>query len=303
MIWDWVSATGTLTGMRERAPTNRLKGLRAIMAPAALLAVVVTAPAGPVMAKDRIVRVHHGDTVYALSRRYRVAVRDIIRVNRLKKPYHLLIGQRVRIPARIHVVKRGESVIEIGKTYGIAPERIIATNKLKRPDRLAVGQRLKLPTRVVRPAGRPSPAKASRRVVALRKRGRTKVPALSGRGFTWPVRGRVVVGYGRRRGGWRNDGINIAARKGAPVRAAENGVVAYAGKGLATMGQLVLLRHAGGWVTAYAHNQRVLVRRGQTVRRGQLIAQVGQSGAVPSPQLHFEIRKGDTPVNPLARLR
>lgn len=242
--------------MRERAPTNRFMGLRAGAALAAALVVMLTLPAGPVAAKDRIVRVERGETVYALSRRYGVAVRGIIRLNRLKKPYHLLVGQRVRLPGR-----------------------------------------------TVRPAGNPAPVKASRRIAALHKESEPRMPALSGRGFAWPVHGRIVVGFGPRKGGWRSDGINIAARKGAPVRAAENGVVAYAGKGLATMGQLVLVRHADGWVTAYAHNDRVLVRRGDTVRRGQTIAQVGQTGTVTIPQLHFEIRKGDTPVNPLARLR
>ena len=107
--------------------------------------------------------------------------------------------------------------------------------------------------------------------------------------------------YGPRKDGQHNDGINILAPRGAPVRAAENGVVVYAGEELRGFGQLLLVKHSGGWVTAYAHNQALLVGRGQTVKRGQTIARVGSSGNVASPQLHFEIRKGTRALDP-ARL-
>ncbi|RMF13288.1 MAG: M23 family metallopeptidase, partial [Alphaproteobacteria bacterium] len=102
--------------------------------------------------------------------------------------------------------------------------------------------------------------------------------------------------------GLRNDGVNIAAPAGAPVRAAQAGVVAYAGDGLEAFGRLILIRHAGGWVSAYAHNAALLVHRGQRVRRGQIIARVGASGFVDRPQLHFELRRGKTPVDPLRHL-
>jgi murein DD-endopeptidase MepM/ murein hydrolase activator NlpD len=120
--------------------------------------------------------------------------------------------------------------------------------------------------------------------------------------FRWPVRGRVVTNFGRQPGGGNSDGIAIAVPAGTPVKAAENGVVAYAGSELRGYGNLVLVRHDGDWVTAYAHNSEVLVRRGDQVRRGQTIARAGQSGSVSQPQLHFEIRRGSTPVNPADHL-
>ena len=123
-------------------------------------------------------------------------------------------------------------------------------------------------------------------------------PPRAGGKFLWPVRGRTIAGYGRKKDGLHNDGINIAAPRGAPVRAADNGVVAYLGNELRGFGNLILLKHAGGWVTAYAHNQDFLVKRGQTVTRGQPIARVGSSGNVATPQLHFEIRKGTRSVDP-----
>ena len=118
-------------------------------------------------------------------------------------------------------------------------------------------------------------------------------------GFRWPVRGRVIAGYGAKTNGKQNDGINLAVPEGTPVKAAEDGVVAYAGNELKGYGNLVLIRHSNGYVTAYAHASELLVKRGETIKRGQTIAKSGQSGEVASPQLHFEIRKGSTPVDPL----
>jgi murein DD-endopeptidase MepM/ murein hydrolase activator NlpD len=112
------------------------------------------------------------------------------------------------------------------------------------------------------------------------------------------VRGRVVSDFGPKEGGLHNDGLNLAAPRGSFVRAAENGVVAYAGNELAGFGNLLLVKHADGWTTAYAHNEALLVRRGELVKRGQPIARIGSTGNVAEPQLHFEIRRGKTPVNP-----
>lgn len=112
--------------------------------------------------------------------------------------------------------------------------------------------------------------------------------------FRWPARGRVIQSY--RKGG--HDGINIAVPEGTSVKAAESGVVAYAGSELKGYGNLVLIRHPNGYVSAYAHNGEINVKRGETVRRGQTIAKSGRTGNVASPQLHFELRKGSTPVDP-----
>jgi murein DD-endopeptidase MepM/ murein hydrolase activator NlpD len=116
--------------------------------------------------------------------------------------------------------------------------------------------------------------------------------------FRWPARGRVISGAGAMGNGQQNDGINLALPEGTPVHAAEDGVVAYAGSELKGYGNLVLIRHSNGFVTAYAHTSEILVKRGDQVRRGQVIAKSGQTGNVTSPQLHFEIRKGSAPVDP-----
>ena len=116
--------------------------------------------------------------------------------------------------------------------------------------------------------------------------------------FLWPVRGHVLENYGAGPDGTHNDGINIAAARGAPVQAADAGVVAYAGNELRGYGNLILIKHPNGWISAYAHCDLILVKTGQKVARGQVIARVGSTGNVSEPQLHFELRRGKHPVDP-----
>jgi murein DD-endopeptidase MepM/ murein hydrolase activator NlpD len=124
-------------------------------------------------------------------------------------------------------------------------------------------------------------------------------PQVAGPTFRWPVHGKIIAGFGPRPNGQQNDGINVAVPENTPVKAAEDGVVAYAGSELKGYGNLVLIRHSNGYVTAYAHAKELMVKRGDAIKRGQVIAKSGQSGEVGSPQLHFEIRKGSNPVDPL----
>jgi len=123
-------------------------------------------------------------------------------------------------------------------------------------------------------------------------------PARSGANFRRPAQGLIVSRFGKKLNGQRNDGINISVPRGTPVKAAENGVVVYAGDELTGLGNLILVRHADGWVSAYAHNARILVSRCDTVTRGQEIARAGVTGSVSKPQVHFELRKNARPVDP-----
>ena len=143
---------------------------------------------------------------------------------------------------------------------------------------------------VVTPAADPAPEPAP------------QAAAKSDLSFRWPVRGRVIQGFGPKTSGGQNDGINVAVPEGTPIKAAEDGVVAYAGSELKGYGNLVLVRHANGFVTAYAHASELNVKKGETVKRGQVIGKAGATGNVTSPQLHFEVRKGATPVDPTTYL-
>lgn len=252
-----------------------------------------------------------GDTVYALSRRHRVPVRAIIEANRLAPPYHLKAGQRVILPrGRQHMVRRGETFYGIARQYGVNPYDMARANGLRPPYGIRAGQTLVLSrdsaVKIQRQARRPAPTKT---VTIARTRTTppppaiARPPAVTGKGFIWPVRGRVISRFGAKAKGLRNDGINIASKRGAPVMAAENGVVVYAGNELRGFGNLLLIKHSGGWVTAYAHNENIIVKRGARVAKGQQIATVGSTGSVNKPQLHFEMRRGRIARNPLKYLR
>ena len=253
-----------------------------------------------------------GDNVYGLARRFGVPIRDLIAENRLSPPYRLTVGQRLRFPrARYHEVVAGDTIHGISRSYGVAARSLVTLNRIPPPYTITVGQRLKLPASVpvasvpdrttatrAAPGRPPVPGKKPRPSTASRPFAVPKPPPRSVGRFAWPLRGPVLSRFGPKPGGQHNDGINIAAAQGAPVRAAENGVVAYVGNELRGFGKLLLLRHAEGWMTAYAHNNALLVRLGETVKRGQLIARAGSSGNVDRPQLHFEIRRGTSAVDP-----
>lgn len=121
-------------------------------------------------------------------------------------------------------------------------------------------------------------------------------------GYVWPVRGKIISSYGAKAGNLFNDGINIAAPRGTPVQAASDGVVAYVGSDLASYGNLVLIRHGNGMMTAYAHMQNTIVTKGETVKMGRVIGAVGASGSVNNSQLHFEIRRGRKSIDPAGYL-
>lgn len=148
-------------------------------------------------------------------------------------------------------------------------------------------------------AAQPSPQPAPVQQTAVAEPEQTASISTTGGDFRWPARGRVIAGFGANGG---NEGINIALPEGTPVKAAESGVVTYAGSEVKGYGNLILIRHDNGYVTAYAHNASISVKRGDQVKRGQVIGTSGQTGNVTSPQLHFEIRKGATPVDPMKYL-
>ncbi|MDE0538924.1 MAG: LysM peptidoglycan-binding domain-containing M23 family metallopeptidase [Rhodospirillales bacterium] len=282
-----VSLRGLIVANNVRPPYNLRPGQR----------LVLPAP------REHVVRA--GDTLYDISRAYGVDVSSLARINRIVPPYRILPGQTLRLP---------DTISPIFAAARPAPRRSPPQASRKPPPQVAS-----------RPASRQSPPQASRKsspqaasrpapreagpkpAVKPKSPARQAVrvpppPRKQGGGFSWPVRGKVLSSFGPKGGGLHNDGINIAAPKGAAVKAAENGVVAYAGNEIRGYGNLLLIRHSGGWITAYAHADKLLVQRGDKVNKGQVIARVGHTGNVVSPQLHFEIRKGKQAVNPIRHL-
>lgn len=190
-----------------------------------------------------------------------------------------------------YVVMPGDSLSRIAVDNGLKLGELAAANGLESPFHLRPGQPLIIPPTEVQHRQQ---AKTSPPLDATL----TPPPPLSQEGFLWPVQGEVIGTFQENSAKGRSGGINIAARLGSPVIAAENGIVAYAGEALRGYGQMILIRHADGYVTLYAHNAVLLVGEGEIVQRGQNIAEVGSSGDVIESQLHFELRKGSEPVDP-----
>ena len=276
-------------------------------------------PAIPVPASG-IHTVVRGNTVYSISRLYGVPVRAVIEINRLRPPYLLSVGQKLALPGRRgHKVAKGDTVYSISRRYGLPMNELMRANGIAPPYTIVIGQELAIPAATAKqiaannpqaaPAGSvevtklPAPApRQAAKATPKQIEALPKPPARASSTFLWPLRGELVSRFGSRQDGRHNDGINISAKRGTTVKAAENGVVAYAGNELRGFGNLLLIKHADGYMTAYAHNDTLLVGRGAKVKRGQPIARVGSTGSVGSSQLHFEIRKGRKAVDPLRHL-
>ena len=247
-------------------------------APPAPKPVAAVAPAAP-----SVHFVNHGETLAGIARQNHVPVAELARANNLNPSSPLKLGAKLIVPGKtVAAAAPAAPVAAVPQAVATVPAPAptkVATAGPVQSARLAQAN----PTPDVKEAEPARPAEAT-----------SALPT-----FRWPVRGKVITSYGAKTNGKANDGINIAVPEGTPVKAAEDGVVAYAGNELKGYGNLVLVRHANGYVTAYAHASELLVKRGDTIKRGQVIAKSGQSGEVASPQLHFEIRKGSSPVDPL----
>lgn len=269
--------------------------------------------------------INKGDTLYSISRAFDVPMREIIEANNLKPPYTLSIGQKLRLPhAKYHIVEKGDTIYNIAKRNDVDMNTLSKLNNIDDSYTLRIGQRLVLPDSIVEhdtPTVSPQKTatkstskswKSSKKTTVSKKKSTTRKTAKSSTRsytvkkrttkFAWPVRGTVVSKFGVIAKGRNNDGINIKAPLGTTVKAADAGTVAYAGNELKGFGNLILIRHNDGWITAYAHNDRLNVKKGQKVKKGEKIATVGSTGGVNTPQLHFEIRAGKKAVNPLSYL-
>lgn len=294
--------------------------------------------------------VAQGDTVYSLSKKYNIVLRDLVDENNLSAPFAISVGQKLRIPnARVHVVAVGETLYSISRKYSVDLNSLAMENKIAAPYALSVGKKLKLPAKVqllpivntpvvapvATPAKKPlekvipvsqssktSAKQADKKVVAaarpdsgsklITEKHRVSsapakplpvIVAQKRMNFSWPARGKILSDFGYKKNGLYNDGINIGAKLGTTVKSSEAGVVAYAGNELKGMGNLIIIQHANGWMSVYAHLDTMNVRRGSRLTIGEKIGTIGKTGKVSEPQLHFEIRKGTKAYNPRKELK
>jgi murein DD-endopeptidase MepM/ murein hydrolase activator NlpD len=273
----------------------------------------------------------NGETIYGLSRRFGVPAKTILEVNNIEDPTAVTAGSKVVIPARVQSgnasVSEPDNHPEMASAGSARGEKADEnTNKSPRPtpapDRVAVlpttagtgdrGTAAGTPPQAVGksrktdrlPRHNTPPPKKADEVIEQEKADFGNTPGDSGIGkMRWPARGRIVSEFGKMESGRRNEGVDIALPSGSTVKAAENGVVIYAGDGLTEFGNTVLIRHENGVVTIYGHASSLSVKRGDTVKRGQEIARSGMSGSADAPKLHFEVREKSVPVDPLTYLR
>jgi murein DD-endopeptidase MepM/ murein hydrolase activator NlpD len=280
-----ILAANGYKGPRTLSPGQQL------MIPRASAVAAAPAPAAPASrpvamasAGPSVHVVNPGDTLISIAHHNHMSVAELAKANNLDASAKLKLGMRLNVP-----VTKTASAAPVAPAPVAAAQPAVAM-PAPGPRVAAAGPQQSVRLAQASPsadeAGPETPVKASETTSAL--------PT-----FRWPVRGKVITTYGAKTNGKSNDGINLAVPEGTPVKAAEDGVVAYSGNELKGYGNLVLVRHSNGYVTAYAHASELLVKRGDPIKRGQVIAKSGQSGEVGSPQLHFEIRKGSSPVDPL----
>ncbi|NHK29033.1 peptidoglycan DD-metalloendopeptidase family protein [Parvularcula flava] len=224
-----------------------------------------------------------------------------------------------------HTVEAGNTLYSIAKSYGLDVSAVAEANNIAAPYALSIGQELVIPSTASgataslspRPVATETPEPASRAINPVyepeqvaeaqtqseQTEASYSLPKSSEKSrFDWPLQGRVIMSYGMSDDGRRNDGINIAAPVGTPIRSVDDGEVVYRGSELEGYGNLLLVKHTDGWVSAYAHTDAILVNKGDKIRKGQIIAKVGTTGSVDQPQLHFELRHELKPTDPIAAL-
>ena len=275
---------------------------------------------------------HTGENLWQVAQAYQVELRSLIDANQLSAPYRLPVGARLQIPApRTYTVRSGDAVYGVSRIFNTTTTALVKLNKIPKPYTLKVGQTLRVSgngqVAVTTTRNEAAPVQIMPRIEHHGQIERVALPSITsppeqvqvkeqaqnptqpavlstdthgipGKGFLRPVGGRVLSGYGPKKDGMHNDGINIKAMRGEGVRAAQSGQVVYAGDAIDGYGNLILIRHTNGYVTAYAHLDKMLVKKGDAIKRGQVVGKVGSTGHVSEPQLHFEIRQGKEALNP-----
>lgn len=239
-----------------------------------------------------------GDTVWSIARATSVTPDALLAANGIASNGTIRVGQTLNVPGGATSAPASVATGAPETTLNqqkVAIDQEPAPAPVEEPKEVQVAS---LPSEAGKVGGAVTQTDAAEQPAA-----KQAPPTSDGAdGFRWPVRGRIVSGFGKQSDGANNDGINLAVPEGTPIKAAEKGTVIYAGNELQGYGNLVLIQHKDGWVSAYAHAEELLVKRGETVQRGQVVAKAGATGSVSQPQLHFELRKGSQPVDPLPHL-
>ncbi|MDA7705637.1 M23 family metallopeptidase [Rickettsiales bacterium] len=236
--------------------------------------------------------INSGDTLYAISNTYNVPNRDLIEINNLTEPYILKEGQKLRLPSfKYHNVQEGENLYSISRIYDMKIGNLIALNDLKKPYNIKIGDKIRIS----------ETASINRSKQRKKSVTHKKLPIASSKkqSFIWPVQSGIIISkFGQKSGGLYNDGINIKPDISEDVFAIKDGKVAYVGNELRGYGNLVIIKHSNNWISAYAHLDNILIKKGQKIRQGTKIANMGVTGNVSEKQLYFSLRHKKEAVDP-----
>lgn len=243
-------------------------------------------------ALPKTMTVRAGDTLYSISARTQVPMRALVEANDLRAPFALVEGQALRLPPpRLHRVAAGETLLAVAARYNVDARSLALLNRMAKPYAVRTGDQLVLPA-LARPrldeplAPAPTPAAPG------------SAPAIK---LAWPLQGSLLTKFGPQSGGRRSDGVDIAAPEGTPIKAAAAGNVIYAGADLEAYGNLMLVQHADGWITAYGMLESLDKKVGDRLSAGQVLGEVGP-GIGGAPRLHFQLRRGARATDPLPAL-
>lgn len=250
---------------------------------------------------QRTITVYEGDSLYSISKREGVSIKSIIKANKLEPPFTLYKGDRLIIAKpKVHIVKKGHTLYDIANCYEVSISDIMKINQLKNNDKIYLGDKLFIP--LYDNTNQTNCNNITKVAITKEVNKTTEKKKNNNYSYMWPVKGKIISKFGLLAKGLRNDGINISADIGNPVLAIESGKIVYAGNEIQAFGNLILIKHHNDKTSAYAHLDKINVKKGESVNKGQIIALVGNSGKVSIPQLHFEIRDKDGPLDPLKYL-
>ena len=247
--------------------------------------------------KSKKIKIVTGDTLDSISKKYKATKKELIRFNKIKYPYILKPGKFIKIPvSKRYKIKKGDTLYKIAKCSSTNVLEIKNKNTNLNEKKLIVGSVINLPYYSI------DNCKLKSKKIAKKNRS-IKKSIKSKEIFIWPVQGSIITYFGKQKGGRKNDGINILSVKGNPVRAAMTGKVIYRGNELLAWGNLIIIKHKNNWTTAYAHLDKLLVKKGEIIKTGDIIASVGATGNVDKSQLHFQVRKNSKPLDPMKFLK
>ena len=257
---------------------------------------IINTDTSEVTNKKNFYKVKKGDNLYDISKKMSLSINDLIKINNINPPFKIHPNQIIYLPPKnYHIVRRNETLYSISRRYDVDRFQLSRANKLKSENKIAIGQKLVIPN--LKTALDINKLKKNK-LTPLNKKNSLNISNNEKILFKWPIKGKIILGFGTIKPGLHNDGINILSRKGDKVSASNSGKVIYTGNEIPGYGNLVLIKHRNNWITAYAHLEDIYLKRGSEVKVGEKVGTIGTSGNVNRPQLHFEIRKGKKALNP-----